>query len=196
MAFSWANTRFKAVPVLFGKWRFPGQIHVSQLYSTRTCNLSQCHKYELSKKAAQPKFFFTRVCTVFHRVNRNTLTFPFTLWMGSTTTATALSESASKLCGNKKKIKKKNGYKIAFTLITSLEKNLFLIWVTMFHKRGWLISRSLSFSFSFRFFFLGGGRGEEEEEGNDHYFWDWPFQGGHLNAGIATFIKNAFSNLQ
>ena len=58
MAFSWANTRFKAVPVLFGKWRFPGQIHVPQLYSTRTCNLSRCHKYELSKKAAQPKFFF------------------------------------------------------------------------------------------------------------------------------------------
>ena len=70
----------------------------------------------------------------------------------------------------------------------------------MFHKRGWLISRSLVFFFFFFsvffFFFGGGGGGEEEEEGNDHYFWDWTFQGGHLNAGIATFIKNAFSNLQ
>ena len=42
----------------------------------------------------------------------------------------------------------------------------------MFHKRGWLISRSLVFFFfSVIFFFLGrGGRGEEEGEGNDHYF--------------------------
>ena len=188
MAFSWANTRFKAVPVLFGKWRFPGQIHVSQLYSTRTCNLSQCHKYELSKKAAQPKFFFTRVCTVFHRVNRNTLTFPFTLWMGSTTTATALSESASKLCGNKKKIKK-NGYKIAFTLITSLEKNLFLIWVTMFHKRGWLISRSLVF-----FFFSGGGGegGKRRRKGMITTFGIDPFRGVTSMRGLLLFLRMLF----
>ena len=67
----------------------------------------------------------------------------------------------------------------------------------MFHKRGWLISKSLVFFFfSVFFFFWGGGKGGGEEEGNDHYFWDWPFQGGHLNAGIAIFIKNAFSNLQ
>ena len=67
----------------------------------------------------------------------------------------------------------------------------------MFHKRGWLISRSLSFSFSFRFFFFGGGGGGKRRgKGMITTFGIDPFRGGHLNAGIATFIKNAFSNLQ
>ena len=167
---------------MLGKWRFPGQIHVSKLYQYCLVNGVFLGKYTFHnctahvhvtyhgvtsmncpRKLPNLNFFFTRVCTVFHRVNRNTLTFPFTLWMGSTTTATALSESASKLCGNKEKIKQ-NGYKIAFTLITSLEKNLFLIWVTMFHKRGWLISRSLVFFF-FSVFFWGGGIWGKEGRG-------------------------------
>ena len=44
----------------------------------------------------------------------------------------------------------------------------------MFHKHGWLISRSLVyFFFSVFFFFFGGGGGGRwvvGDEGNDHYF--------------------------
>ena len=65
----------------------------------------------------------------------------------------------------------------------------------MFHKRGWLISRSLVFFFFFFsvfffffFFFWGGGGGKRRRKGMITTFGIDPFRGGHLNAGIATFI--------
>ena len=94
--------------------------------------------------------------------------------MGSTTTATALSESASKLCGNKKKIKKKWVQNCIYTYnkfgkesFFNLSHHVSLAWVAYLQESRFL------FLFLFGFFFFGGGgRGEEEEEGNDHYFWD------------------------
>ena len=66
----------------------------------------------------------------------------------------------------------------------------------MFHKRGWLISRSLSFSFSFRFFFfffLGGGKGgKRRRKGMITTFGIDPFRGVTSMRGLLLLLRMLF----
>ena len=63
----------------------------------------------------------------------------------------------------------------------------------MFHKRGWLISRSLSFSFSFRFFFLGGGGGgKRRRKGMITTFGIDPFRGVTSMRGLLLLLRMLF----
>ena len=63
----------------------------------------------------------------------------------------------------------------------------------MFHKRGWLISRSLSFSFSFRFFFFwGGGGGKRRRKGMITTFGIDPFRGVTSMRGLLLLLRMLF----
>ena len=62
----------------------------------------------------------------------------------------------------------------------------------MFHKRGWLISRSLSFSFSFRFFFWGGGGGKRRRKGMITTFGIDPFRGVTSMRGLLLLLRMLF----
>ena len=59
--------------VFLGQYTFHScTAHVHVAYHGVTC-------MNCPKKATQPTSVFTKVCSVFQRMNRNTLTFPFTL---------------------------------------------------------------------------------------------------------------------
>ena len=62
----------------------------------------------------------------------------------------------------------------------------------MFHKCGWLISRSLSFSFSFRFFFGGGGGGKRRRKGMITTFGIDPFWGVTSMRGLLLLLRMLF----
>ena len=64
----------------------------------------------------------------------------------------------------------------------------------MFHKRGWLISKSLVFFFfSVFFFFLGGGgRGERGGEGMITPFGFGPFRGVTSMRGLLLLLRMLF----
>ena len=66
----------------------------------------------------------------------------------------------------------------------------------MFHKRGWLISRSLVFFFFFFFFwvfFLGGGEGgKRRRKGMITTFGIDPFRGVTSMRGLLLFLRMLF----
>ena len=63
----------------------------------------------------------------------------------------------------------------------------------MFHKRGWLISRSLVFFFfSVFFFFGGGGGGKKRGEGMITTFGIDPFRGGTSMRGLLLLLRMLF----
>ena len=64
----------------------------------------------------------------------------------------------------------------------------------MFHKRGWLISRSLVFFFfSVFFFFLGGGEGgKRRRKGMITTFGIDPFRGVTSMRGLLLFLRMLF----
>ena len=61
----------------------------------------------------------------------------------------------------------------------------------MFHKRGWLISRSLVF-FSVFFFFGGGGGGKKRRKGMITTFGIDPFRGGTSMRGLLLLLRMLF----
>ena len=63
----------------------------------------------------------------------------------------------------------------------------------MFHKRGWLISRSLVFFFfSVFFFFGGGGGGKKRRKGMITTFGIDPFRGGTSMRGLLLLLRMLF----
>ena len=63
----------------------------------------------------------------------------------------------------------------------------------MFHKRGWLISRSLVFFFfSVFFFFWGGGGGKKRRKGMITTFGIDPFRGGTSMRGLLLLLRMLF----
>ena len=62
----------------------------------------------------------------------------------------------------------------------------------MFHKRGWLISRSLVFFFFSVFFLGGGGRGKRRRKGMITTFGIDPFRGVTSMRGLLLLLRMLF----